>query len=46
MNTALTPFLDSIATFAPRGLPPLAETLPALLEKLIEHQQPVTTIIS
>jgi predicted nucleotidyltransferase len=45
MNTALTPFLDSIATFAPRGLPPLAETLPAALEKLIEQLQPEKIIL-
>jgi predicted nucleotidyltransferase len=45
MNTALTPFLDSIATFAPRGLPPLAETLPAALEKLIEQVQPEKIIL-
>jgi predicted nucleotidyltransferase len=45
MNTALTPFLDSIAAFAPRGLPPLAETLPAALEKLIEQVQPEKIIL-
>jgi predicted nucleotidyltransferase len=45
MNTALTPFLDSIATFALRGLPPLAETLPAALEKLIEQVQPEKIIL-
>jgi predicted nucleotidyltransferase len=45
MNTALTPFLDSIAAFAPRGLPPLAETLPAALEKLIEQLQPEKIIL-
>jgi len=45
MNTALSPFLDSIAAFAPRGLPPLAETLPAALEKLIEQVQPEKIIL-
>jgi len=45
MKTALRPYLDSIAAFAPRGLPPLAETLPAALEKLIEQAQPEKIIL-
>jgi predicted nucleotidyltransferase len=45
MKTALNPYLDSIATFAPRGLPPLAETLPAALQNLIEQVQPEKIIL-
>ena len=42
---ALKTWLESIATFAPRGLPPIAETLPAALENLIEVVQPQKVIL-
>ncbi len=45
MKPALSPYLDSIAAFTPRGLPPLAETLPAAIEKLIEQVQPEKIIL-
>ena len=44
-DSALKSWLESIATFAPRGLPPIAETLPAALENLIAQVQPQKIIL-
>jgi predicted nucleotidyltransferase len=44
-DSALKTWLESIATFAPRGLPPIAETLPVALENLIAQVQPQKIIL-
>ena len=44
-DSALKSWLESVATFAPRGLPPIAETLPAALENLIAQVQPLKIIL-